>query len=92
MNNAGFNIYRSTSRTENFRPINPKRIQGAGTTGERNTYQFIDKTAKPDVAYYYRIEDVSFSGDKQVVGNARVKGVFSVKDRLKTQWGRLKAQ
>ena len=92
LNNAGFNILRSTSRTENFRPINPKLIQGAGTTGERNTYQFIDKTAKPDVTYYYQIEDVSFSGAKQVVANARVRGVFSVKNRVTTQWGRLKAQ
>ena len=37
LDNAGFNIYRSTSQTQNFQRINTKLIQGAGTTGERNT-------------------------------------------------------
>ena len=52
---AGLNIYRSTSCTKNFQRINTKLIQGAGSTRQRTQYQFIDKTAKPNVAYYYRL-------------------------------------
>ena len=90
LNNAGFNILRSTSRTKNFRPINTKLIQGAGTTGERRTYQFIDATAKPNVAYYYRIVDVDFSGTHRQLTTQRVQGVIAPTGKLITRWSTLK--
>ena len=90
LNNAGFNILRSTSRTKNFHPINPKLIQGAGTTGERNTYQFIDKTAKPNVSYYYRIVDVDFSGTHRQLRTQRVQGIITPTGKRITTWGTLK--
>ena len=90
LNNAGFNILRSTSRTENFRPINPKLIHGAGTTGKRNTYQFIDKTAKPDVAYYYRLEDIDFAGQRAIRSTYRIRGIIAPTDKRITTWGTLK--
>ena len=90
LNNAGFNIYRSTSRTKDFQRINTKLIQGAGTTGERNTYQFIDKTAKPDVAYYYRIEDVELSGTRGILTTYRLRGVIAPDGKRITTWGTLK--
>ena len=93
LNNAGFNILRSTSRTENFHPVNAKLIQGAGTTGERNTYQFIDKTvlaAKPDVAYYYRLEDIDFAGHRTLRTTYRLRGVIAPDGKQITTWGTLK--
>ena len=93
LNNAGFNILRSTSRTENFRPVNAKLIQGAGTTSERNTYQFIDKTvlaAKPDVAYYYRLEDIDFAGHRTLRTTYRLRGVIAPVGKQITTWGTLK--
>ena len=91
LNNAGFNVLRSTSRTKNFRRINPKLIQGAGTTGERRTYQFIDATAKPNVAYYYRIEDVDFSGTRRHPYNAAVtRHCIAPTGKVITTWGTLK--
>ncbi len=90
LNNAGFNILRSTSQTKNFRPINTKLIQGAGTTGERRTYQFIDKTAKPNVAYYYRIEDVDFSGTRGILTTYQLRGVITPTSKVITTWSTLK--
>ncbi len=90
LDNAGFNIYRSISPTKNFQRINTKLIQGAGTTGERNTYQFIDKTANPDVAYYYRIEDVDFSGTRGILTTYRLRGVITPTGKHTTTWGTLK--
>ena len=90
LNNTGFNILRSTSRTKNFRPINTKLIKGAGTTGERNTYQFIDKTAKPNVVYYYRIEDVDLSGTRGILTTYQLRGVITPTDKRITTWGTLK--
>ena len=90
LNNAGFNILRSTSRAKNFHRINAKLIEGAGTTGQRNTYQFIDKTAKSDVAYYYRLEDVDLSGTRVIRTSYRLRGVIAPIDKLMTTWGALK--
>ena len=90
LNNTGFNIYRSTSPTKDFRRINVKLVQGAGTTGERNTYQFIDKTAKPNVLYYYRLEDVDFSGKRDISTTYRLRGVIAPTGKHLTTWGTLK--
>ena len=59
--NAGFNILRSHRKDGEYKQINTALIQGAGTTGERNTYKWVDPTAKAGVVYYYQIEDVSFA-------------------------------
>ena len=90
LNNAGFNIYRSTSRTGNFRLINTKLIKGAGTTAEKSTYQFIDTTAKPNVSYYYRIEDIDFGGKRSILATRPIRGVFSPTNKAITRWASLK--
>ena len=94
IDNAGFNILRSEKLKGPFIRVNPKLIQGAGTTGERNEYAWTDTTAKPGIEYYYQIEDISFAGVKQTLATKRmkVKGVFSVQNRLITHWGDLKTR
>ncbi len=49
IDNAGFNILRSRTKDGTFKVVNPTLIEGAGTTGERHTYTWIDTTAKPDI-------------------------------------------
>ena len=90
IDNAGFNILRSQTKTGEFKVINPQMIPGAGTTAERNTYTWTDTTAKPNVVYYYQIEDVSFAGERQTLATVRLRGFISAKDKLATQWGTLK--
>ena len=90
LDNAGFNIYRSETRNGEFKQVNAQLIEGAGTTGERNTYKWVDTTAKPGVVYYYQIEDVSFAGERQALAINRLKGYVSAKDKLTTRWGELK--
>ncbi len=90
MDNAGFNILRSQTRTGEFKVINAQLIPGAGTTAERNTYTWTDTTAKPNVVYYYQIEDVSFDGERQALATVRLRGLVSAKGKLTTQWGELK--
>ena len=90
MDNAGFNILRSQTRTGEFKVINAQMIPGAGTTAERNTYTWTDTTAKPNVVYYYQIEDVSFDGERQALATVRLRGLVSAKGKLTTQWGELK--
>ena len=90
MDNAGFNILRSQTKAGEFKVINAQLIPGAGTTAERNTYTWTDTTAKPNVVYYYQIEDVSFDGERQTLATVRLRGLVSVKGKLTTQWGELK--
>ena len=91
LNNAGFNILRSDSRDGEFTQVNEDMIQGNGTTGQRSTYQWVDITAKPHAVYYYRIEDVSFAGERQTLATTKLKGLISAKGKLTTTWGILKS-
>ena len=90
MNNAGFNILRSQTKTGEFKVVNAQLIPGAGTKAESTTYTWTDTTAKPNVVYYYQIEDVSFAGERQTLATVRLRGFISAKGKLATQWGVLK--
>ena len=91
LNNAGFNILRSETRNGEFTKINTSLIAGQGTTSERTTYEWKDKSAKPNVVYYYQIQDVSLDGQVQTLRQSRLKGDVSPAGKLTTTWGELKA-
>ena len=92
VDNAGFYIYRSETKEGEFKVVNPTMIQGAGTTSERNTYTWKDTTAKPNVAYYYRIEDVSHAGVRKQLATVHMRGLVSATGKLTTRWADLKTQ
>ena len=92
LDNAGFNILRSDSQDGEFKQVNSELVQGAGTTGERNTYKWVDESAKLGVVYYYQIEDVSFAGERQTLTTTKLKGLISADNKLTTLWGGLKSQ
>ena len=91
LNNAGFNILRSEKRDGEFTQINTKMIAGKGTTSERTTYSFPDTSAKPNVVYYYQIQDVSLDGKVTTLRQSRLKGHVSAAGKLTTTWGELKS-
>ena len=92
VNNAGFNILRSQARKGAFVKVNSTLIFGAGTTAEANTYTWTDKTAKPNTAYYYRIEDVSLEGTRQRSIAVRMRGHLSAGGKSLQTWADLKKQ
>ena len=92
LDNAGFNILRSETKDGEFKIVNPALIQGAGTTSERHTYTWTDTTPKPNVVYYYRIEDVSHAGVRKGLATVRMRGYVSASGKLTTKWGDLKVQ
>ena len=91
IDNAGFNILRTHHKNGTYKKINTELIQGAGTTSERNTYKWVDTTAKPGVVYYYQIEDVSLAGEHNILTATRLKGLISAKNKLTTTWSELKS-
>ena len=93
LNNAGFNILRSESKTGAFQVVNVKGIiPGHGTTSEKHTYEWTDTTAKPNVVYYYQIEDVSFDGNRTTLATTHLRGNVTAAGKVTTTWGDLKTQ
>ena len=90
VDNAGFNLLRSESRSGPFTKINSALIAGSGTTGESSAYVFTDGAAKPGVVYYYRLEEVSFGGVVQPLATMRVRGQVSAIGKRVTRWSELK--
>ena len=93
LNNAGFNILRGETKTGEFKVINTTMILGAGTTGERQGYSYVDTTAKANVSYYYKIEDISFDGKHRTLVSAiRLRGDVVPAHKVTMTWGKLKSQ
>ena len=92
LNNAGFNILRSERKNGDFKVINVKGIiPGHGTTSEKHVYQFTDTTAKPNVVYYYQIEDVSLNGRRTKLSMTHLRGNVSAGGKATLRWGDLKS-
>lgn len=93
LNNAGFFVKRSEARKGPFTVINPTMIAGAGTTSEKQSYTYTDASAKPNVLYFYQIEDVSLDGKRATLTNAhRLRGHIGAAGKATTIWGELKSQ
>jgi len=65
LENFGFNVYRSESEQGPFVQINTKPIAGAGTSDEPHDYEFVDDQIEEGVIYFYYIESISMSGQKE---------------------------
>ncbi len=93
LNNAGFNILRSETKTGKFKVVNVRGIvPGHGTTSEKHVYEWKDTTAKPNVVYYYQIEDVSLNGNRTVLATTHLRGNVTAAGKVTTTWGDLKHQ
>ena len=93
LNNAGFNILRSEAKNGAFKVINVKGIiAGHGTTSEQHVYKFTDTATKPNVVYYYQIEDVSINGLRTTLTTTHLRGHVGAAGKLTTTWGDLKLQ
>ena len=90
VDNAGFNLRRSERRDGGFTLVNAALIAGAGTTGERQTYTFMDTSAKPGVEYYYQLEEVSFVGKPQLLLMQLLRGPVSAANRQLRTFGEVK--
>ena len=89
LNNAGFNILRSEKRDGEFTKVHFEA--GQGTTSERTAYEWRDKSAKPNVVYYYQIQDVSLDGDVTTLRITHLRGNVTAAGKLTTTWGEIKA-
>ena len=89
LNNAGFNILRSEKRDTDFTKVHFEA--GEGTTSERTVYEWKDTTAKPNVVYYYQIQDVSLDGEVTTLRTTHLRGNVTAAGKATTTWGAIKA-
>jgi len=70
--NLGFNIYRSINSNPpaggQFLIINDELIPGAGNSSKRHEYKYVDKGLINGVKYWYKLEDVDYSGNTELHG------------------------
>lgn len=83
--NLGWNIYRTETKDGEPVKINGELIKGAGTTSNPIKYSFIDKDVEKGKVYYYYLEDISFSGEKQRTPLIKTNLVNKA-----TSWGNIK--
>ena len=62
INNAGFHIYRATSKEGPFTRITPHLIPGAGNSTISHSYSFLDKQVVDGQTYWYKLQDIAFDG------------------------------
>ena len=89
LNNAGFNILRREKGDTGFTKVHYQA--GQGTTSERTVYEWKDKTAKPNVVYYYQIQDVSLDGKVTPLRITHLRGNVTAAGKATTTWGEIKA-
>jgi hypothetical protein len=70
--NLGFNVDRAPLEAGPFTRVNQDLIPGAGTTSTPHRYCYLDETVEPGAAYWYRLEDVSLSGERTFHGPVEV--------------------
>ena len=89
LDTIGFNILRSDSKDGEFIQVNEKLISAEI---KKDKYQFIDKdnSIKPNIKYFYQIEDISFNGDHEILQTTRLHSHIGAKEKLTTSWAKLK--
>jgi hypothetical protein len=60
--NAGFNIYSSTSENGKYVKINDTLIPAEGSATQGASYEYIDTGLRNGKTYYYKLEDIDLDG------------------------------
>ena len=87
LNNLGFHVYRGLQKKGPYERITAERIEGAGTSTMPRTYTFSDVRLKNGLVYYYKLEDVSLAGVKEMHGPIAAKPAPPV---VRSSWGAIK--
>jgi hypothetical protein len=66
--NAGFNIYRSTSESGEYIKINYELIPAKGSPTQGESYEFTDNTVQNRKSYYFKLEDIDLNGKSTMHG------------------------
>jgi hypothetical protein len=62
IDNAGYNLYRSTSGDGEYTKINNSLITARGSSVRGASYEFVDGDVQNRKTYYYKLEDIDLNG------------------------------
>ena len=65
VDNFGFDVFRSTEQEGPFETINEDPVPGAGTVDTPSNYVYVDDTIVAGQEYFYYIESISMSGERE---------------------------
>ena len=65
LNNFGFDVLRGDCEEGPFTRVNENTIPGAGSSDIPNQYEFIDETIEAGKVYWYYVESISMSGERE---------------------------
>jgi len=75
MNTAGFNVYRGESPDGPFDvKVNAELIPPSPDPLSGGKYSLLDRSARPGVTYYYRLQEVEKTGEVRFHGPIQAKG------------------
>ena len=63
--NFGYDVYRAESEDGPFQRVTPKPVAGGGTVDEPQYYRWLDTTIEADKVYFYYVESISLSGERE---------------------------
>jgi hypothetical protein len=87
IDNAGFNLYRSTSRNGRYEKINTSLIPGLGSSSIGRSYSYADSSVTNGIVYYYKLEDIDFKGKGTLHGPVVARpGLDSDGDGMTDDW------
>jgi hypothetical protein len=72
INNYGFEVQRSASKTDGFTTLAGGFIRGHGTTLTPQSYAYDDETAQPGT-WYYRLKQIDLNGSPHYIDPVRVE-------------------
>jgi len=76
IDNLGFNVYRSAKKIEGYRQIASYKmhdqLKGQGSSAIGKIYTYYDFDLKNEKMYWYKIEDVSLGGNRELHGPVSV--------------------
>jgi hypothetical protein len=65
VNSFGFDVYRGIAEDGPFTRITEDPLLASGTSDEPQSYQFVDDTIDAGVIYFYYVEEISSSGNRE---------------------------
>lgn len=60
--NYGFQLWRADSEQGHYVKVTSELIEGAGTTSSEHRYEFLDTDVTKGATYFYKLQDIDYSG------------------------------
>jgi len=80
-NCAGFHLWRSESKNNNYIRLTTSLIPGSGNSVSKHEYNYIDKQVLSNIFYWYKIEELSRDGKSTFYGPVKTKISKSVAEK-----------